>query len=375
MAAQGSQVELVYVEETVKGTTPGSPSWLRIRKNSGGPVGEQGVIESGEIRSDRESASDVQGNNNVTGTINTELSTSSHDDFIRSAMSSDWTTTDTGVTTLDAVASTDTYDRLTGSFITDGFVVGQWALFEGFSDAANNGWKKIISVAALSLGVAAALVDESGGGDEQISAKYMKGGVTTVSFSVAKRFTDVNQEILFAGVEVDTWALTFAPEAIIGQTFTLNGLSESDPTVVGTAASDVATGDPMDSFGGQVLIDDVLNSNLTSFDFTIGNNMSDGFTIGSRDKSSAFHGRRSITGSVGFYFDNLTEYTASKNHTEKDLSISMSEGSNYYGLNFPRAYWSLPTPDGDEGPLIMSGDFRAKLDSVVGASVIISRSL
>lgn len=372
--AQGSQVELAYVEEVTPGTTPGSPSWLKIRKNSGGPTGEQGAIESGEIRSDRENASDIAGNNNVSGSINTELSDASHDDFIRSAMYNDWTDTDTGLTTLDTVASGNTVDRASGSFITDGFVVGQWVQLSGFT--SNNGWAKITSVSALSITLAGiTLTDETGGGDERVHASYMKGGTTLVTHSIVKRFTDINQEIIFTGCLVDSWQLTIAPEAVVEEVFTINGRGEGDPTAVGSAASDVSTADPMASFSGVVLIDDTINSNVTNFGFTLANNNTDGFVVGSRDKIDQFAGRRSITGNVSFYFENLTEYTDSKNHTQKDFALSLVEGSAYYGLTFPRAYWSLPTPDGDEGPLLLEGDFRARYDSVTSSSIIVSRSL
>lgn len=374
--AQGSSVELAYLVETTAGTTPaGTPN--AIRKNSDSLSGTNGVVESGEIRSDGESASDIQGNKNIGGDIVSELSAGSHDVFLESAMFDSWTSTDTGLATLDASGTTNSYSRTVGSFVTDGFVVGQWVLVAGFTNAANNGWFKVTAVSALTLNVSnGTLVTESGGGNEQISAKYMKGGSTGKYLSIFKRWLDINSEVIFAGCLVDSMAISMAPEKALDITFTVNGQNESDPTVVGTAAVDVSTADPMTSFSGSVLIDNVENSNLTSFDFTLTNNISDGFVVGNRFKVDQFKGRRQSSGNVAFYFEDLQEYADSNAHTAKDLGFSVSEGTDFYGFTFPRSYWDLPTPPTDgEGALSMSGPFRAKYDATAGASIIISRSL
>jgi len=374
--AQGSSVELAYLVEVTPGVTPaGTPQ--AIRKNTDSFGGTNGNIESGEIRSDGESASDIQGNKNVGGDLVTELSAASHDEFLKSVMFDDWTETTTGASTLDAVASGNTFTRGSGSFVTDGFIVGQWVLSSGFTTAANNGWFKVTAVVALTLTVVgSALVDESGGGDEVIAAKYMKGGSTGNYLSIFKRWTDIDQEIIFAGCLVNSMALSIAPEKAMDLTFTVNGRTEGVPTAVGTAAADVSTADPMTSFSGVILLDDVINTNMTSFDFTLTNNLSDGFVIGNREKVDQFKGRRQSTGNVGFFFEDLAEYTDSNNHTAKNLAFSSNEGSAYYGFTFPRSYYDLPTPPTDsEGALTMSGPFRAEYDATTGASIIISSSL
>lgn len=374
--AEASQIELAYEIEVTPGILIGSPVWKRIRRTGGGPVGAQNAIESGEIRQDRESSSDIQGNNNVSGTINSELSHGSHEDFLRSVLYNDWTSVDTGATTLNAVATGNKYTRVAGSFVTDGFIVGQWVEIAGFATAGNSGWAKVTAVIALEITVAGlTLTDETGGGDEQISSKYMDWGVSPVHLSIRKQFIDISEEIVFLGNVMDSWGVSFTSESVVEQTFGLNGLIEGDPQALTAAASDLSTEDPMASFSGAVLVDDVINNNLTSFSFSLANNNADGFVIGSRDKAQQFAGRKAITGNVGFYFDDLTEYTASKNHTTKNLSVSLSENSKYMGITFPRAYWTLPTPDGNEGPLTLSGDFRAKFDATAQASVIVSMSI
>ncbi len=66
--------------------------------------------------------------------------------------------------TVTVAASGGTYTRSAGSFITDGFFVGQVVQWSGFSNAGNNAQKTITALTATVMTVATAgLVNESGG--------------------------------------------------------------------------------------------------------------------------------------------------------------------------------------------------------------------
>jgi hypothetical protein len=77
---------------------------------------------------------------------------------------------DTGPITIDVVASAGTFTRAAGSFVTDGFAVGDAIITSGFANAGNNTTKVIQSVTATVITVTdpSGLVDETGGGDERI---------------------------------------------------------------------------------------------------------------------------------------------------------------------------------------------------------------
>lgn len=65
--------------------------------------------------------------------------------------------------TTSVVASAKTYTRSTGSWVTDGFKVGDTVTFAGFSNGGNNGAKTIASMSAtvLTMSVSTGLVDEA----------------------------------------------------------------------------------------------------------------------------------------------------------------------------------------------------------------------
>jgi hypothetical protein len=78
---------------------------------------------------------------------------------------------------VDAVAGT--FTRLTGSFITDGFVaVGQTITTTGFTNAGNNITRAILGVTPLVITVNnAGLVNETGDGNERITADLTIGSI------------------------------------------------------------------------------------------------------------------------------------------------------------------------------------------------------
>jgi len=84
---------------------------------------------------------------------------------------------DTGSITIDVTASTRTFTRTaggSGSFLTDGFEVGMVVTFSGFTNANNNGRKRITSVTATTIVVEKGLVmvNETGTADERVRTEF-----------------------------------------------------------------------------------------------------------------------------------------------------------------------------------------------------------
>lgn len=77
---------------------------------------------------------------------------------------------------INVSASANTFTRISGSFITDGFVIGDVVKAKGFSNAGNNKYYKVTVVAETVITVDGTdfdgleLVDETGSGDEVLTA-------------------------------------------------------------------------------------------------------------------------------------------------------------------------------------------------------------
>lgn len=85
-----------------------------------------------------------------------------------------------------AATNSNTYTRASGSFVTDGFVVGDSIYAENFSNAGNNGTKTVIAVTATVLTVAETLTTEAAPGtNTRALTRWYKAVVTGTQSSGA----------------------------------------------------------------------------------------------------------------------------------------------------------------------------------------------
>jgi hypothetical protein len=85
--------------------------------------------------------------------------------------------------------TTERIERLTGSFVTDGYLPGMWIRTEGFSTSANNGDFQIVSVSALYLEL-----------DGDLTTEASASGRSIYAISSAVRYTLADQEEDFPGL-------------------------------------------------------------------------------------------------------------------------------------------------------------------------------
>lgn len=93
--AYGSNLQALYAVEDSWGELPSSPTVYNLRTTGFGINMERDSFTSEEIRSDRMTADQRQGMDNVSGDIPVELSYGAFDDLISSAMFNDWASDDT----------------------------------------------------------------------------------------------------------------------------------------------------------------------------------------------------------------------------------------------------------------------------------------
>jgi hypothetical protein len=128
----------------------------------------------------------------------------------------------TGAQTIDVVAAAGTYTRASGSYLTDGFLEGMTIVTSGFANGTNSGRKIIDTVTALVITITdnTGLVDESGGGDEEVDAGYIwfqlltgiaptndqtiTGGSSSATADVDTDITERNIPLPFVGSSTGT---------------------------------------------------------------------------------------------------------------------------------------------------------------------------
>lgn len=385
--ADGSRHSLYAVEESTYGETPNNPA-LELVRITGTTLGlDKDSLQSEEIRSDRQISDFRLGANRVNGDINFELSYGTFDKLLEGVLlSAAWAApADTGVATIDA--TTTGYSRVSGSFLTDGFAVGQTVVVTGYADSNANGNFEITAVDALTI-TASPLegqvqVNEVGGGDEQIvAASRIKSGITRKSFSFVRHFADITDKPyhIYRGVELNQVQLSIAANAMVTGTFSVVGKSQAlaaDLTELGTPTYPAATTSaPVDSFTGELKEAGTTIAVITEISLTLQNGIEPRFVVGSKNSIKPSVARSNLTGQITAYFEDSALLDKFINETESSIVFNMPDADgNNVKFVIPRIKYTGGRPDVQgEGPITLSMPFQALRDNTEASNFVIERA-
>jgi hypothetical protein len=220
-------VRVSIIEESVYGETPASGDFKQARFVSESLSGTPETTESATIRTDRASSGQVVTGLTVSGDIQVELAKEDLvDDLLKSAMHNTWNTVSTVNVDLEINASTKKLIRTTGSFVSEGVVVGDFLTLSNFVNSANNTQVMVASVSALELDIVgpATLVSETRVGSAYDRADKLVIGQNKKSFSIEKAFLDLTTKALvYKGMAVNNLGLNFTYGEISKATFSFVG--------------------------------------------------------------------------------------------------------------------------------------------------------
>lgn len=327
--SSATQVELSYVKEVTWGTTPASAlKKLRFTDESLSP--SAGTQESNEIRADRATADVVRTSLAAAGGINGEMSYGVIDDLLEGCVYKVWGAAATsGAITLTFSQSAKTVVRGSGSFVTDGFAVGNWVLITGAVNSANNGYHRITAVVALTITLGqSTLVDESNTANVTVKhSGFLVNGATDISFSLEKKFADIAStfhaykgakvgtlELAYAaGGSMSTWGMTFEAKTPALATSTIgNGSYTAAPT--GKVFSPVRHVTQISEGGA------VTTLGISNVSVSFNNNLRSNPVVGSESPFAIPFGKLQITGRFAAYFANNALFQKFIDYTESSLS-------------------------------------------------------
>ncbi|MGB0890233.1 MAG: phage tail tube protein, partial [Solirubrobacterales bacterium] len=301
--SDANRVRLTYVEESSFGVPPGSPSTTAIRYTGESLVSSRETTESQEIRDDRQVADLIEVGIGAGGGIDVEQSQGAFDDFIIAALqAASWSTpeTVTGVTISADDADNSINDSANGF---GGYTADKWIRISGFTEAANNGYAKIVSVAAGKLVLShITLVTEAAGDSlSVVQGAYIENGTTKRSFALERGWLDKGKYELFTGMNVGSWALNFQVRQILTGSFGFTGKTtsfasssiDSSPTAAPTKEVNNAV-----RHVKLIAVDGTPLSLLRQFSMTLNNNLRSLDAIGQLGAFEVGSGRISVTGSI-----------------------------------------------------------------------------
>ncbi|MBW2636056.1 MAG: hypothetical protein JRC86_00775 [Deltaproteobacteria bacterium] len=162
-----NDVGLSYAEEETIKNLPVTPTWYGMQPNTITDFGGNVIkVARDFLTDDRQMRKGETTDLEAAGTMNHDMVYAGLQRLWQGFMYADFRNkaetagmSDAGVIT--SVGAGDDYTRLAGSFITDGYAVGDMVVATGFTNADNNGLKTVLTINALTLVVNETLIAEA----------------------------------------------------------------------------------------------------------------------------------------------------------------------------------------------------------------------
>lgn len=190
--AETNRVSVAFSEETEGqwAETPSSPTMAKLAY-TGDTLGHtKETVISANIRSDRRREFLARVNETAEGDINFELRELTFDQLIAAALAAHIRVVSYNISDVTVATADDSYTTVAGNFVAAGVVVGMWIRVAGFTDPANNGVFKVLTVTTTKITVDSNLVDEAAGDSVTFSAKMIRDNTIGALVS-AQNGTDV----------------------------------------------------------------------------------------------------------------------------------------------------------------------------------------
>ena len=227
----------------------------------------------------------------------------------------------------------------------------------------------VIDTAAASTTEAAA-----SGPDVALVGRRIDIGSTLTTVTLERQFDDVSQYQPFRGVAIDQMSISVSPEAIVGGTFSLVGMSMgamAATSVSASAAAAAATNEPFAAFDGGLYENGVLTAVVTSIEVTLANNRTLQAVVGSKFSPDVFEGQAIVTGTMTVFFEDETLYNKFFNETASSIWVKLDDnnGTDFMTIVLPNVkYTGGPMDPPQEGPVPLEMPFQALEATVDGPS-------
>jgi len=384
--ATGVFKQVAYKNENGNwGQLPGATGAKQIRRVTADFNLVKDAYESNEIRTDQQVADYRHGVRSAEGSISAELSPGSYSDFFASVLARDFTASGTATGLTLAVASSGTNFTLTrsvGSFLTDGFRVGQVVRITAGTgaDPANlNNNLLIVSMTATVLTVQVlsriSLVVQASITAAAVSAvgktTYVPlSGHTNNSFTFENWYSDINQSEVFTGLKPNSIAVSLPATGLVTTDIGFMGknLEQTGTTRYFTSPTAAGTTGIFAAVQGALIVNGTAGACVTSADFTIDRNMEAAQCVGSNFASEIFAGRITASGNLSAYFSDgtLRDYFANETAVTVVMALTTSTEKNADVMTFvfPKVKLNSASVSDSETSLVQSIAFTALLNDV-----------
>lgn len=344
------------------------------------------TFESNEINSDHMSRGVSYGLKKADGTLTGELSAGTFADLIGSILEKDFATSvnSTALTlTYAGSAGAWTVARASGSFLTDGFKIGDVIRASGGSVTANNTRNFLITgVVALTITFIALDGATVTAGSSTTTTLTVTGkktwtpttGHTKDYYTVEEWYSDISKSETFVDCRVGQIDVALPATGNATISTTMVGLSRTMGTSQVLATPTVTTTAIMNATNGKIVIGGTAQTVATGINFTIANGAANaGAVIGSNSGQDVTTGRIRVSGTFTAQFDSTTLqalYNAESNTTiSVVLTADETGSSDFIAFTMARVKITGDAPDDGEKAIIRTYPFTAEYNAAGGSGV------
>ncbi len=396
MIARGVSKRLAYKKESVWGTPAGATGAKTLRRVTANFNLTKETYESAEIRSDMQISDFRHGVRSAEGSLNGELSPSAYADFMQSVVARDFSAggTTTGASLTIAVAgSFFTITRAAGSWLTDGFYVGNVVRLAGAgfnpANVANNLLVVSMSATVLTVRVLSGtpLVAE---GPIAASGVSVAGKITYApltghtddSYTIEEWYSDIAQSEVYTGNKVGTMSVQLPATGLVTCDFSFMGknLEQKGTSQYFTTPTAAGTNGILASVSGAMVVNGQPVALITSMDFSVERGLEAANVVGSNFAADVFTGRIRVTGNFSTYFQDgvFRDYfdAESKISLVVALSTGVEKDAEVISFSFPLIKLGSATKADGELGIVQDHSFTALLNPVttnglIGSTILI----
>lgn len=337
--ATGVFKQVAIKREAIYGTVPAAAAAQLLRRVQSTIDLSKDTYASNEIRPDMQIADYRHGVRRIKGSLQGELSPKTYSDPLSAMLKRDFTA---GVSaaavsiTIAGTAGAWTVTRAAGSYLTDGFKIGDVIrLSVGALNAANINKNLLVTgltatVATCAVLNASLLVAEGPIAGSTVAVQGKKTwipatGQTDISYSLEHWYSDITQSEVFSGLKFDKAAIDLPPTGmakinfdVIGQNITPSAVRYfTSPTAVpGTGV--------VAAVNGVLIVNGVAQTVVTGLSLSIDPAFSGDAVVGANVIPNQFAGPVTITGQFTAYFTDNTLRDLFVNETESSLIVALT---------------------------------------------------
>jgi hypothetical protein len=387
--AQGVAKELRAKRQTAKGALAGASGGFKVRRTSASfELQKEAYTTEDEITSTRQLLSVRHGVKLVNGQINGILSPGSYADFLSALLRKDFAAggSSGAISTVAATATAPHFVRSSGSWLTDGFKVGQVVRCTGWATTAvGNNSKNFLVTALTATQMTVAALDGSAvsakaAGDSVTFTTPGKlsyvpdSGHTNIYYTFEEWYSDAAVSERNIDCKIASAALSLPGSGNATIQLSATGLDQtSDVTAYFTSPTAESTTDALAAANGLLVVNGSTVAVVTDLSITIDGRASpaDG-VVGTNLRPDVFSGKVAVSGSFTAYFEGGTIPDLFIDETETSIISALTSGSaadaDFITLAIPRVKLSSSTPDDGETGLKRTYQFTAMMDTTGGAA-------